>query len=51
MYHPIPVKSRDETRSIGSDLLCFIAELKECSVAVDEPGRIGERDAKVECLD
>ena len=51
MYHPIPVKSGDETRSIGSDLLCFIAELEECSVAVDEPGGVGERDAEVEGLD
>jgi len=31
--------------------LGFIAELEECSVAVDEPGRVGERDAEVEGLD
>ena len=51
MNHPIPVKSGDETCSIGSDLLCFISELEECSVAVDEPGRVGERNAEVEGLD
>jgi len=51
LYHPIPVKPGDETRGVGSDLLRFVAELEECSVAVDEPGRVGERDAEVEGLD
>lgn len=51
MYHPVPVKSGDETCSVGSDLLCFITELEQCSVAVDEPGGVGERDAEVESLD
>jgi hypothetical protein len=51
LYHPVSVKSRDETCSVCSDLLCFIAELEKCSVAVDEPGRVGERDAEVEGLD
>jgi hypothetical protein len=51
LYHPVPVKSGDETCGVGSDLLCFIAKLEKCSVAVDEPGRVGERDAEVEGLD
>ena len=32
-------------------MLCFIPKLEKCSVAVDEPGRVGERDAEVEGLD
>ena len=51
MYHPVPVKSGNETCCVGSNLLGFVAELEKCSVAVNEPGRIGERDAEVEGLD
>jgi len=51
LYHPVPVKSGDETCSVGSNLLCFIAKLEKCSVTVYEPGRVGERDAEVEGLD
>lgn len=51
MYHPVPVKSGNETCSVGSDLLCFIAELEERCVAINEPGWVGERDAEVESLD
>lgn len=32
-------------------MLRFIAKLEKCSVAIDEPGRVGERDAEVEGLD
>ena len=31
-------------------MLRFIAKLEKCSVAIDEPGRVGERDAEVEGL-
>ena len=51
MHHPVPVKSGDETCSVGSNLLRFVAKLQKCSVAVNEPGRVGERDAEVEGLD
>ena len=51
MYHPVPVKSGNETCCVGSNLLSFVAEFEKCSVAVNEPGRIGERYAEVEGLD
>jgi hypothetical protein len=51
LYHPVPVESGDETCSVSSNLLCFVAKLEKCSVAVDEPRRVGERDAEVEGLD
>ena len=51
MYHPVPVKSGDKTCGVRSDLLSFVTELEKCSVAVDEPGRVGEGDAEVEGLD
>ena len=51
MYHPVPVKSGDQTCSICGDLLRFVTKLEKCSVAIDEPGRVGERDAEVEGLD
>jgi len=51
LYHPVPVKSGDKACSVGSNLLGFIAKLEKCSVAVDEPGRVGKRDAEVEGLD
>ena len=50
LYHPVPVKSGDETCSVGSDFLCLVAKLEECGIAIDEPGRVGERDAEVEGL-
>jgi hypothetical protein len=51
LYHPVPVESGDETGGVCGDLLCFVAEFEKGSVAVDEPGRVGERDAEVEGLD
>ena len=51
MYHPVPVKSGDETCSVGGNLLRFVAKFEKCSVAVNEPRRVGERDTEVEGLD
>ena len=48
--HPVPIKSRNEACSVCSDLLCLIAKLEKGSISVNEPGRVGERDAEIESL-